>query len=109
MYHISIITIYCASKNRQLYKSIIYIGFIYIYKYNVYQFEEEEKRYLLTSSGIIVVKNLYRDIVITAFMATVAQGYRLYRMAGKGQMSPKMEKKIVKNCERHPELFTIIG
>ena len=70
---------------------------------------EEEKRYLLTSSGIIIVKNLYRDIVITAFMANVAQGYRLYRMAGKGQMSPKMEKRITKNCERHPELFTIRG
>lgn len=70
---------------------------------------EEEKRYLLTSSGIIIVKNLYRDIVITAFMANVAQAYRLYKMSGKSQMSPKMEKKIVKNCERHPELFTIRG
>lgn len=70
---------------------------------------EEEKRYILTSSGIIVVKNLHRDIVITAFMATVSQGYRLYRMAGKGQMSPRMEKRISKNCKRHPELFTIRG
>ena len=70
---------------------------------------EEEKRYLLTSSGIIIVKNLYRDVVITAFMANVSQCYRLYRMAGKGQMSPKMEKRVVKNCQRHPELFTIRG
>ena len=69
--------------------------------------EEEEKRYLLTSSGIIVVKNLYRDIVITAFMATVAQGYRLYRMAGKAQVSPKVYKRITKNIERHSELFYI--
>ena len=70
---------------------------------------EEEKRYLLTSSGIVIVKNLYRDIVITAFMANVNQCYRLYRMAGKGQMSPKMEKRVMKNCQRHPELFTIRG
>jgi len=52
---------------------------------------------------------LYRDIVITAFMANVNQCYRLYRMAGKGQMSPKMEKRVMKNCQRHPELFTIRG
>lgn len=68
---------------------------------------EEEKRYCLTSSGIIIVKNLHREFVVTAFMANINQCYRLYRMAGKGQMSPKMQKRVVKNCERHKELFYI--
>ena len=68
---------------------------------------EEEKRYCLTSSGIIIVKNLYRDFVVTAFMANINQCYRLYMMAGKGQMSPKIHKRVVKNCERHKELFYI--
>lgn len=68
---------------------------------------EEEKRYCLTSSGIIIVKNLHREFVVTAFMANINQCYRLYRMAGKGQMSPKMYKRVTKNIERHSELFYI--
>ena len=68
---------------------------------------EEEKRYCLTSSGIIIVKNLHKEFVVTAFMANINQCYRLYRMAGKGQMSPKMQKRVVKNCERHRELSYI--
>jgi hypothetical protein len=30
-------------------------------------------------------------------------------MAGKGQVSPKLYKRITKNIERHPELFHICG
>ncbi len=70
---------------------------------------EEEKRYCLTSSGILIVKNLYRDFVVTAFMVNIDQCYRLYRMAGKAQMSPKMYKRVTKNIERHSELFYIQG
>lgn len=68
---------------------------------------EEEKRYCLTSSGILIVKNLHRDFVITAFMATIDQCYKLYKIAGKGQVSPKVYKRVVKNNERHRELFFI--
>ena len=70
---------------------------------------EEEKRYCLTSSGVLIVKNLYKDFVITAFMCNVDQCYRLYRMAGKAQVSPKVYKRITKNIERHSELFYIQG
>ena len=68
---------------------------------------EDKKRYCLTSSGVIIVKNLYEDFVITAFMANMNQCYRLYRMAGKKHLSPKMEKRVLKNIERHSELFFI--
>ena len=70
---------------------------------------EEQKRYCLTSSGVLIVKNLHHDFVVTAFMVNVDQCYRLYMMAGKGQVSPKMYKRVVKNCERHKELFYIQG
>ena len=70
---------------------------------------EEEKRYCLTTSGIIIVKNLYRDYVVTAYMANVNQCFRLYRMAGKSQISPKVHKRVIKNIERHSELFYIQG
>ena len=68
---------------------------------------EEEKRYCLTSSGIIIVKNLHRDFVVTAYMATIKQCYRICRMAGKSQIPPKLHKRVTKNCERHSELFYI--
>ena len=68
---------------------------------------EEEKRYCLTSSGILIVKNLHRDYVITAFMATIDQAYRICKMAGKSQIPPKLEKRVVKNYERHKYLFYI--
>ena len=68
---------------------------------------EENKRYCLTSSGILIVKNLYEDFVITAWMATVDQCYKLYRMSGKNQISPKMYKRVKKNAIRHKELLYI--
>ena len=67
----------------------------------------QERRYFLTSSGIIIVKPMTRDIVITAFMATYDQGYRLYQLAGKKEVSPKMRKRLLKNEKRHSELFSI--
>lgn len=70
---------------------------------------EEEKRFCMTSSGIFIVKNLYQDFVVTAFMANVDQCYRLCRMAGKSQIPPKLHKRVLKNIERHSELFAIQG
>lgn len=68
---------------------------------------EETKRYQLTSSGIIVVTNVFTNLLITAYMANYDQCYRLYKLAGKGEVAPKMKKRVMKNCERHPELFEI--
>ena len=68
---------------------------------------EERKRYCLTSSGILIVKALKEDFVITAWMANIDQCYRLYKMAGKSQIAPKVHKKVVKNLERHADLIYI--
>ena len=68
---------------------------------------EDQKRYCITSSGIFIIKNLHRDYVVTAFMANVDQCYRLCRMAGKSQIPPKLHKRVLKNIERHSELFAI--
>lgn len=66
-----------------------------------------EKRYCLTSSGIIIIKDIAKDYVVTAMMATIDQCYRLYRLAGKSQISPKIYKRVKKNQERHYELLHI--
>lgn len=68
---------------------------------------EENKRYCITSSGILIVKAITEEFVITAFMCNINQCYRLYKMAGKAQVSPKLYKRITKNIERHPELLHI--
>lgn len=69
--------------------------------------QEEDRKYCLTSSGVLLVKSISTDVVITAFMANIDQCYRLYRMAGKKQISPKVRERVMKNAERHWYLFDL--
>jgi hypothetical protein len=59
----------------------------------------------LTSSGVIVVRCLNEDKIITAFMAHDYQAEGICRKAGKKCVPPKLMEKIKKNAKRHPELF----
>ena len=67
--------------------------------------EANSKRYCLTSSGVMIIKALHEDFVITAWMATVDQLYRMCLMMGKAQMPPKLYKRVSKNMERHRDLL----
>lgn len=67
----------------------------------------EQVRYCITSSGVILIKNLQKDILITAYMASIAQVYAICRLAGKAQIPPKLYKRVIKNNERHRNLFYI--
>lgn len=69
------------------------------------EYEKEDTKHCLTSSGIVIIKNLYTDLVVTAYMANLKQCYKLYRDAGKAQIAPRMYKRVKKNAERHSELF----
>ena len=68
---------------------------------------QEDKRYCLTSSGILIVKNLRKDFVVTAFAATLSQCHKVCLLAGKKQIPPKLYKRIQKNMNRHKELFEL--
>lgn len=68
---------------------------------------EEHKRLCITSSGILIVKDLYQDIVVTAYMIDVDTLYSLSIKAGKKQMPPKLYKRVCKNMERHRDLYRI--
>ena len=68
---------------------------------------QDNKRYCLTTSGVLLVKAATEEFLITAMMANIDQCYRLYRMAGKSQIAPKMYKRVTKNMERHSNLFLI--
>lgn len=68
---------------------------------------EDKKKYQLTSTGVILVMGLQSEALITAFMATHEQARKLYHLAGKSQISPKVEKKIIKNCKKYSFLLYI--
>ena len=61
----------------------------------------------ITSSGILVVRSLNSDAIVTAFMVRIEKAYAVCRDAGKKQIPPKLEAKIRKNAIRFPELFNI--
>ena len=61
----------------------------------------------ITSSGILIVRPLHEDKIITAFMVRVEKAASVCHGAGKKQIPPKLYEKIVKNAQRHPELFNI--
>lgn len=61
----------------------------------------------ITSSGILIVRPINEDIIITAFMVRKEKAVALCRNSGKKQVPPKLYEKIVKNAQRHPELFYI--
>ena len=67
--------------------------------------EHADKRYCITSSGIIIIKRRYEDHVITAYIGKPHKYEYLYMRAGKGQIPPKLYKKNMKNCKRHSELL----
>ena len=59
----------------------------------------------LTSSGVIVIRYLSEDKIITAYMARDYQAREICRKAGKKCVPPKLMEKVRKNAKRHPELF----
>lgn len=68
---------------------------------------EQNKKYCITSSGILIVKGLQTDQVITAFMLTKSRLIAICRAAGKKQCPPKLMKRVEKNMVRHADLCWI--
>ena len=67
----------------------------------------DNKRYQLTTTGIILVLALDEEKLITAFMANIDQVRKLYHLCGKKQISPKIYKKVQKNLEKYSYLLHI--
>lgn len=66
-------------------------------------------RRCITSSGVVLVKNLEKDFLITAFMGTQEQIERICRKAGKKQVPPKLQKRVEKNLKKYSYLLEIRG
>lgn len=66
---------------------------------------EGHQRLSVTSSGILIVQDAHTQMVVTAYAIKVEKLYALCRKAGKKQIPPKLQKRVQKNFERHPELF----
>ena len=63
----------------------------------------------LTSSGVVVVRRMHEDKIITAYMANEYQAINICKKAGKKCVPPKLMKKIQKNAERYPELLFMLA
>ena len=63
----------------------------------------------LTSSGILVVRSMNNNFIITAYLPTIDEAMLIARHAGKKVIPPKLYKKILKNVERHPELMFMVS
>lgn len=64
-------------------------------------------RVQLLASGVVLILDRDEDFIITAYAATFRQAKAIYRKAGKNKLPPQLEKRIAKNIERHPELYTV--
>lgn len=54
-------------------------------------------RYCLTDTGVILVKQLHEDFVITAFVGNMDKVIMMYRTAGYPQIPAYIYNKVVKN------------
>ena len=87
-----------------------YIGFTNI----VLEVVEIHKKYGrrrvgITSSGIMVIRSLREDFIITAYLPTMMEIEKVAKQSGKKCVPPKLLKKVQKNLERHPELMFMVG
>lgn len=73
----------------------------------VFEVAHKQARVCVTSSGIAVVKKLHEEVLITAYAISIDELYALCHIAGKKQVPPKLYKRVVKNMERHSEIFYI--
>lgn len=65
------------------------------------------RRVGMTSTGIIVVRDGEKNVVISAYLGTVEEAIKLSRAAGKKQVPPKLYDKVVKNMTRYEKFYFI--
>lgn len=87
-----------------------YIGFTNL----VLEVVEVHKKYGrrrigITSSGIMIIRSLREDFIITAYLPTLTEVEKVAKRAGKKCVPPKLLKKVQKNLERHPELMFMVA
>lgn len=63
------------------------------------------RRVGITSSGIMIIRNVRENFIITAYLPTMVEVEKVAKQAGKKCVPPKLLKKVQKNLERYPELM----
>lgn len=64
-------------------------------------------RVRIFSTGICHIVDLYDDYVITGYALTIKQATAIWYNATGKRMPAQLYKRIIKNMERHPEIFNI--
>jgi hypothetical protein len=86
-----------------------YIGFTNIV---VEVFDKKKGRVArkgITSSGLIIIRSVKEDKIITAYMPEEQEVIAVCRKAGKKCVPPKLMEKVRKNLARHPELLFMVA
>lgn len=65
-----------------------------------------DARMRITTTGICYVIDLYEDYIITAYAVSVSQAMAIWYKVYNKPVPQKFFKRIVRNMERHPDLFT---
>lgn len=87
-----------------------YIGFTNLVMEVVEVHEKYGRRRVgITSSGIMVIRGMREDFIITAYLPTLKEVEKVARQTGKKCVPPKLLKKVQKNLERHPELIFMVS
>lgn len=63
----------------------------------IFERVEQDKRECLTDTGVLLVKALESDFLITAFIVSIDKANAMYKSAGKGRMPDSLYRKINKN------------
>lgn len=85
-----------------------YIGFTNIVLETIEVHKKYGRRRVgITSSGIMVIRSMRENFIITAYLPTMTEVEKVAKQTGKKCVPPKLLKKVQKNLERHPELMFI--
>ena len=63
----------------------------------------------ITSSGLIIIRSVKEDKIITAYMPEEQEVIAICRKAGKKCVPPKLMEKVRKNLVRHPEFLFMVA
>lgn len=69
--------------------------------------KRKDARIKITTTGICYIIDLYTDYIITAYALSISQATAIWYSEFKKPVPQKLHKRIVRNMERHPEIFNV--
>ena len=74
----------------------------------VLEIRREDARECLTDTGVLMVKDLHEEFLITAFIARIDKVNAMYRGAGYDHIPDHINSKVMKNAKRHYKMQDLV-